>query len=81
MILKTIISSIEFFNIDFYINSMNIIIIIMIFLTRLNFYNFIFLIIKNALIKIIKKTLFYLYSKSVSNFTLRDKRTNINVIL
>ena len=81
MISKTIISSIKFLNIDFYINSINIAIIIIIFLTKLNFYDFMFLIIRDALIKIIKKILFYLYSKNVSNLILRDKWININVIL
>ena len=66
MISKTIISKIAFFNIDFYINLINVVIVIIIFLTRLDFYNFTFLIIKDASAKIIKKTSFYLYSNNVS---------------
>ena len=61
MILKIIFSSIEFLDIDFYINSINVTIIIMMSLMKLNFYNFTFLIIKDVLIKIIKKTSFCLY--------------------
>ena len=61
MILKTIFPNIEFSDINFYVNSMNVIIIIIRPLTRLNFYDFTFLIIRDALIKIIKKALFYLY--------------------
>ena len=55
MILKIVFSSIEFSNINFYINSMNIIIVIMKSLTKLDFYNFTFSIIKDTLIKIIIK--------------------------
>ena len=65
MILEIVIS-----DIDFYISSMNVVVVIIISLTRLNFYNFIFSIAKNALIKIIKKTSFCLYSNNVLNFSL-----------
>ena len=56
---------------------MNVVVIIIISLTRLDFYDFTFSIIRIALIKIIKKTSFYLYLNNASNFALRDKRTNI----
>ena len=81
MILKTIISEIAFSDINFYVSSMNVVIVIIKPLTRFNFHNFIFLIIKNVLIKIIKKTSSYLYSKNVSSLILRDKRINVIVIL
>ena len=48
---------------------------------KLNFYNFIFSIVKDASINIIMKTLFYLYSKSVFSFTLRNKRTSVIITL
>ena len=67
------ISEITIFDIDFYVSSINVVIIIMISLTTLNFHDFTFLIIKSALIKVIKKTSFYLYSNNASNFILRDK--------
>ena len=81
MILKTIISEIAFFDIGFCVSFVNVVVIIMRPLTRLNFHDFTFLIIRNALTKIVKKASFYLYSNNVSSFTLRDKRTNVIVIL
>ena len=62
MILRIIFSGTEFSNINFYVNSINAAIVIIKSLMKLDFYNFTFLIIRGALIKIIKKALFYLYS-------------------
>ena len=56
-------------------------VVIMMSLTRLDFYNFTFSITRGALTKIIKKASSYLYSNNVSNFTLRDKRTDAVMIL
>ena len=50
MILKTII-----FDIDFYVSSINVDVIIIIFLTKLNFHDFTFLITKDASIKLSEK--------------------------
>ena len=76
MISETVISGI-----DFDMNSMNVDAVIMIPLTRLNFHDFTFSIIRDASTKVIKKTSFYSYSNNVSNLALRDKRTNITVTL
>ena len=76
MILKTVIS-----DIGFCVISMNIDVIIMISLARLNFHDFTFSIIKDALTEVIKKASFCLYSNNVSNLALRDKRINVIVIL
>ena len=75
------ISEIIIFDIDFYVSSMNVVIIIMIFLTRLDFHNFTFLITRNASAEVIKKASSYLYSNNVSNLVLRGKRTNAIVTL
>ena len=60
MISKIIIS-----DIDFYVSSMNVDVIIVISLTRFNFYNFTLLIIKDTLAEIVKKASFYLYSNNI----------------
>ena len=62
MILKIVFPGIEFPKISFYVNSMNVIIVIIKPLTKLDFYDFTFLIIRGALIKIIKKASSYSYS-------------------
>ena len=76
MISETIIS-----DIDFYVISMNVVIVIMISLTRLDFHDFTFSIIRNASAKVVKKTSFYLYLNNASNLILRNKRTNTIVTL
>ena len=80
-IITTLISKIIIFDIDFYVISINAIVIIMISFTRLDFHDFTFSITRNASTKIVKKASFCLYSNSVSNFALRGKRTNIIVTL
>ena len=81
MILEIIVSKIAFFNIGFCVSSINVVIIIIISLTRLNFHDLTFLIIKNTLIKVVKKASFYFYSNNVSSFALLGKRINIIVTL
>ena len=76
MISETII-----FDIGFGVILINAIIIIMISFARLDFHDFIFLIIRGALAKIVKKASFYLYSNNVSSLAFRGKRINIIIIL
>ena len=64
-----------------YVNSINVAAIIMISLTKLNFYNFTFSITRGALAEVIKKTSSYLYSNNAPNFVLRNRRTNAIVTL
>ena len=81
MISETVISRTAFFDIDFYVSFVNAVVIIMIFLTRLNFHDFTFSIIRDALTKIIRKASSCLYSNNASNLALRDKRINETVTL
>ena len=60
---------------------MKVVVVIIMPLTRLDFYNFTFSIIRDASAGVIKKTSFYLYSNNVSNLVLRDKRINAIVTL
>lgn len=68
-------------DIEFRASSTNTTATIKSLVVRFVFYNFTFSIARDASAEVARKALFYLYSKSVSSFALRDRRTGAIVVL